>query len=58
MQKKNKRAILVALGFVLLVVAIFVSSYLAEDRKPQAHYEDYEQGHRLEKIRKGLTGGE
>jgi len=58
MKKKNKGAIWVALGFVLLIIAIFVSSYMSEGSKPQAHYENYGQGGRLERIRKGLTGGE
>lgn len=56
MKTKQNQWIYVTIGFVLLLIAIFVSKHLF-DQTPRAHYERYEQDNRLDRIRDGLIEG-
>ena len=57
MKESSKHIIYILLFFAILLTGLFLSKLFDfGTSKPTAEYEKYEQGNRLERIRKGMTG--
>jgi len=57
MKSSAKHIIYILLFFGVLLTALFLSEFFGfGTSKPTAEYEKYQQGNRLERIRKGMTG--